>query len=109
MSNDGTHIPFFHTQRNGFDLFVHDEPFHALQLLIDTTDRRWMVRVWGRTKVRGHLPETDQEPGVILEQICWSTFHRQVPCLGIVGKEIGDEEVYVTDFPIQREVSRQVK
>lgn len=45
------HFLRFVSQRSDFDTVVHDEPYHAVQLYVDTAGSRFIVRVWGRTRV----------------------------------------------------------
>ena len=56
-------------QRSTFDLFYHDEPFVALQLLIHPGSRKFIERVWGRTKIFGHWESAGD-----LEKLCRTIF-----------------------------------
>ena len=43
-------VPF---KKSSFDHFRDGEPHHSIQLLVDVTEQDFLLRTWGRTRIRG--------------------------------------------------------
>eukprot|EP00095_Tigriopus_kingsejongensis_P002664 maker-scaffold1023_size69924-snap-gene-0.18 protein:Tk02664 transcript:maker-scaffold1023_size69924-snap-gene-0.18-mRNA-1 annotation:"unnamed protein product" len=85
-------------QRNTFDFFWNEEPYHALSLLVHLTSGQFHIRCFGQTLASGILDDGDE-----LKSKCSEVFERLVPCLGI---HTDDSEVANSPISGKRLVSR---
>ena len=67
-------------QRSSFDLLLEGEPHHSIQLLINTCQRMYIIRVWSRTVEKGKFRSIDA-----LKLITTKTFLDSAVCTGYFG------------------------
>ena len=91
-------------QSSDFDLTLENEPYHAIQVYVNTESRQYLVRVWGKTRERGDFRQASE-----LQTLCRNVFSRRVACAGYLVSQydfhFGDDFVFV-DYPCQRQISR---
>ena len=92
-------------QRKRFDVTLLDEPYHALQLLVQPKTGTFIQRIWGRTRLKGTVGKLED-----LRSLCWDLFHKTIACLGFF--DIPDVPVFHNDdfdivaFPVKRQISK---
>ena len=90
-------------QRDAAELVLNDEPYIGIQLLVEMETKRYIHRVWGKTKLFGQWATSED-----LALLCRSTFENTLPCVGIsedhpayqtcCEKDLGVHALY----PVQR-------
>ena len=96
---------WFLIQRNAFDMTVRNEPYHALQILYQASSLRYLIRIWGVTRMSGNL---DAHPS--LAGLCHTVFERTVACVGIIDAADfvrSSKHFVLTAFPFARQIARQ--
>ena len=63
--------------RDHFDVFIEQEPYSGIQMLVHLESKTYIQRVWGRTRISGQW-STDAD----LVMLCQGFFQNIKPCLG---------------------------
>jgi hypothetical protein len=95
---------WFVIQRRRFDMIMRNEPYHALQVYYDTRSLRYLIRIWGRTRMEGTLDSHES-----LGEMCRTVFERTVACAGVVDETAfvrKTRHFLITAFPFDRQIAR---
>lgn len=77
--------------RSNFDITCQNEPYHTINLLLNTSSGRFIIRVFGVTLETGIVSSFDQ-----VVSICYKSFNNTVACFGL---DPSDEKKFVDQVP----------
>ena len=88
-------------QRGSFDFHLEGEPHHSIQLLINTNQRMYIIRVWSRTIEKGEFRSIND-----LKLIATKSFLSSAICSGYLGSAAPNNAgLSRVEYPFARWVS----
>ena len=94
---------FLVVNRSDFDVIISDEPYIALQLLLNLKTGRYLSRIWNQTVAVGHIVTAQQ-----LRDICNNLFDQGRPCLGCpegARDTLDRQDFLVSQTPVPRKIA----
>ena len=89
--------------KSNLDLFIDNEPYLALMLILDTKSGIYKVKLWNKTLFAGKSPSPEE-----LVQVCKKHFGQGKPCVGF-QLQMDDQAQYeglLSMLPIPRKVAK---
>ena len=89
-------------QRASFDILIAEEPYHSIQIYVNLSTNKYVVRVWGISIKSGDSLTTKD-----LQELCIYCFKKSAACVGYLGfpPREGVKLIRV-NFPCSRWISR---
>ena len=89
-------------QRASFDILIAEEPYHSIQIYVNLSTNKYVVRVWGISIKTGDSLTTKD-----LQELCIYCFKKSAACVGYLGfpPREGVKLIRV-NFPCSRWISR---